>query len=67
MSSEHNHRRCSSDDPKANRAAMRQGTGTEDCLFCDQEVPMIKALLTPVLLGLGVAVLIRMASARRAY
>jgi hypothetical protein len=31
-----------------------------------QEVPMIKALLTPVILGLGVALLIRMAAARRA-
>jgi hypothetical protein len=31
-----------------------------------QEEPMFKALLTPILLGLGVAMLIRMSSARRA-
>lgn len=35
--------------------------------FRSQEVPMIKALMTPVLLGLGVALLIRVAAARRAY
>ena len=32
-----------------------------------QEVPMLKALLTPVILGLAVALLIRLATPRRAY
>jgi hypothetical protein len=35
-------------------------------LFGKEEDPMIKALLTPVILGLAVAMVIRVAMARRA-
>ena len=36
-------------------------------LFRRQEVPMLKALLTPIILGLAVAMVIRMTWPRRAH
>jgi len=42
------------------------GTAPFAVPFGRQEVPMIKALLTPVILGLAVAMIIRMSMARRA-
>jgi hypothetical protein len=54
-------------EPISNRRPARHGTGAAALLFRNQEVAMIKALMTPVLLGLGVALLIRMTAARRAY
>jgi uncharacterized membrane-anchored protein YitT (DUF2179 family) len=55
-------------DPTSIGKPASLGTEVGGRLFRRQEDdPMIKALLTPVLLGLGVALLIRMASARRAY
>ncbi|MBV9825773.1 MAG: hypothetical protein JO001_08870 [Alphaproteobacteria bacterium] len=51
------------------RLQKRSGTGRRRRSFRQQakEVVMLKALLTPVLLGLGVAMLIRMTAPRRAY
>ncbi len=43
------------------------GTAAAASSFGGQEVAMIKALLTPILLGLFVALLIRVALPRRAY
>jgi hypothetical protein len=42
------------------------GTAPFPVPFGRQEEPMIKALLTPVILGLAVAMVIRMSTARRA-
>jgi hypothetical protein len=42
------------------------GTASFGPPFGNQEGPMIKAILTPVILGLAVAMLIRVAMARRA-
>jgi hypothetical protein len=35
--------------------------------LAQQEVPMLKALLTPIVLGLAVAMIIRLTRPRRAY
>jgi len=47
-------------------AAAGGGTGAAANLFGDQEDLMFKALLTPIILGLAVAMVIRMAMPRRA-
>jgi hypothetical protein len=44
----------------------RGGTASFGPPFGNQEAPMIRAILTPVVLGLAVAMLIRVAMARRA-
>jgi len=46
--------------------AVEAGTAPFRGSFGRQEEPMIKALLTPVILGLAVAMVIRIAMARRA-
>jgi len=46
--------------------AACSGTGPFRVSFGREEEPMIKALLTPVVLGLAVAMVIRLAMARRA-
>ena len=43
------------------------GTAPVVAPFGGEEVPMIKALLTPIVLGLFVALLIRAMTPRRAY
>lgn len=48
-------------------AAAPVGTGGLAAAFRGQEVAMIKALLTPIVLGLAVAMVIRLAMPRRAY
>jgi hypothetical protein len=45
----------------------RPGTGLSPHPFGSEEVPMIKALLTPIVLGLAVAMVIRLMTPRRAY